>query len=135
MKDKEQYSTPLFDALKNYVDNDTVSFHVPGHKKGKGMEKSFADFVGTNVLAIDVTVFKSVDSFHKPKSVIKEAQNLAAKTYGADRSYFCVHGTSGAIQAMIMSVVSFGDKIIVPRNIHKSISAGIVISGSTPVYM
>lgn len=131
----EQFSTPLFDAVKTYVDNETVSFHVPGHKKGKGMAKRFTDFVGSNVLAMDVTCFKSVDNFHNPKSVIKEAQVLAAKAYGADRSYFCVHGTSGAIQAMIMSVVSFGDKIIVPRNIHKSISAGIVISGSTPVYM
>lgn len=135
MKMNDQSRTPLFDALKTYVKNETVSFHVPGHKKGVGMDKSFSDFVGLNVLAMDVTVFKSVDSFHNPKGVIKEAQMLTAELFGADQSFFSVQGTSGAIQTMIMSVVRFGDKIIVPRNIHKSVTAGILLSGSAPVYM
>lgn len=135
MGKNNQHKTPLFDALVKYVDNETVPFHVPGHKKGVGMDKSFLEFVGKNVLSIDVTVFKSVDSFHNPKSVIKEAQCLAAEVYNADHSYFSVHGTSGAIHAMIMSVVQTGDKIILPRNIHKSVTAGVVLSGSLPVYM
>lgn len=130
-----QIRTPIFDALKAYVDNNTISFHVPGHKRGHGMDAEFRNFVGDNVLGMDVTVFKSVDSFHNPKSVIKESQELAALAYGAKESFYCVHGTSGAIQAMIMSVVGYGEKIIVPRNIHKSVVAGIILSGSIPVYI
>ncbi|HHX77434.1 MAG TPA: arginine decarboxylase, partial [Firmicutes bacterium] len=53
----DQTRTPLFDALMEYVNNDTVPFHVPGHKKGQGAAKILRDFIGTNVLAIDVTVF------------------------------------------------------------------------------
>lgn len=135
MKNTNQFATPLFDALVEYVNNDTVPFHVPGHKKGNGMAKCFRDFVGMNVLSMDVTVFKSVDSLHNPKGPILKAQELAADAYGADQSFFCVHGTSGAIQVMIMSVVGLGDKIIVPRNVHKSVAAGIILSGSEPVYM
>lgn len=131
----DQTKTPLFDALKEYVNRDTLPFHVPGHKKGVGMENEFKNFIGENPFKIDVTVFKLVDSLHHPKGPIKEAQELAAEAYGADATFFSIHGTSGAIQAMIMSVVSDGDKIIVPRNVHKSVTAGIILSGAVPVYM
>ncbi|SHK23324.1 Orn/Lys/Arg decarboxylase, C-terminal domain [Hathewaya proteolytica DSM 3090] len=130
-----QNETPLFDALKEYVNRDTLPFHVPGHKKGKGMDEEFKDFMGDNPFKIDVTVFKLVDSLHHPNGPIKRSQELAADAYGSDACFFSIHGTSGAIQAMIMSAVSEGEKIIVPRNIHKSVTAGIILSGAIPVYM
>lgn len=125
----------MFDALMEYVDRETIPFHVPGHKKGEGVEKKFKKFMGENPFKIDVTVFQLVDSLHHPTGPIKKAQELAADAYGADATFFSIHGTSGAIQAMIMSVVSEGDTIIVPRNVHKSITAGIILSGAIPVYM
>ena len=131
----DQDETPLFDALMEYVNRETIPFHVPGHKKGVGMDTEFKDFMGENPFKIDVTVFKLVDSLHHPTGPIKKAQELAADAYGADATFFSIHGTSGAIQAMIMSVVTDGDKIIVPRNVHKSITAGIILSGAIPVYM
>jgi arginine/lysine/ornithine decarboxylase len=131
----DQNETPLFDALMEYVNRETIPFHVPGHKKGVGMDEEFKNFIGQNPFKIDVTVFKLVDSLHHPTGPIKKAQKLAADAYGADASFFSIHGTSGAIQAMVMSVVSAGDKIIIPRNVHKSITAGIILSGAIPVYM
>ena len=130
-----QLRTPLFDALLQYSENNTIPFHVPGHKRGQGMDEEFRNFVGYNVLSIDVTVFDQVDSLHKPTGVIKEAEELAADAYGADHTLFSIHGTSGAIQAMIMAAVGEGDKIIVPRNIHKSVTSGIILSGAVPVYV
>lgn len=135
MNKELQRKTPLFDALKEYVKNDTLPFHVPGHKKGIGADKEFKDFLGENPFKIDVTVFKSVDSLHHPNGPIKEAQELAADAYGVDASFFSINGTSGAIQAMILSVVTTNDKILVPRNVHKSVTAGIILSGAIPVYM
>ena len=131
----DQNETPLFDALMEYVNRDTLPFHVPGHKKGVGIDEEFKNFIGENPFKIDVTVFKLVDSLHHPTGPIKKAQMLAADAYGADASFFSIHGTSGAIQAMIMSVVSDGDKIIVPRNVHKSVTAGIILSGAIPIFM
>lgn len=131
----DQYKTPLFDALMEYVDRETIPFHVPGHKKGVGIDEEFKKFIGENPFKIDVTVFKLVDSLHHPTGPIKKAQELAADAYGSKASFFCIHGTSGAIQAMIMSVAKSGDKIIIPRNVHKSVTSGIILSGATPVYM
>ncbi len=130
-----QNETPLFDALMEYVNRDTLPFHVPGHKKGVGADEEFKNFMGENPFKIDVTVFKLVDSYHHPTGPIKKAQELAADAYGSDACFFSVHGTSGAIQAMILSVVGAGDKIIVPRNVHKSITGGIILAGAIPVYM
>lgn len=130
-----QNNTPLFNALLEYVNNDTLPFHVPGHKKGVGVDEEFKNFLGDNPFKIDVTVFKQVDSLHHPTGAIKLAQELAADAYGADATFFSIHGTSGAIQAMIMSAVNDGDKILVPRNVHKSVTAGIILSGATPIFM
>lgn len=130
-----QNETPLFDALMEYVNRNTIPFHVPGHKKGVGADPEFKEFIGDNAFKIDVTVFKLVDSLHHPTGAIKKAQELAADAYGSDAAFFSINGTSGAIQAMIMSVVNAGDKIIIPRNVHKSVTAGIILSGACPVYM
>ncbi|MFQ9977181.1 aminotransferase class I/II-fold pyridoxal phosphate-dependent enzyme [Clostridium cadaveris] len=130
-----QNETPLLDALIEYVNRETIPFHVPGHKKGIGIDEEFKKFMGLNPFKIDVTVFKLVDSLHHPTGPIKKAQELAADAYGSDAAFFSIHGTSGAIQAMIMSVVNEGDTIIIPRNVHKSVTAGIILSGAKPVYM
>lgn len=131
----DQNETPLFDALMEYVDRETIPFHVPGHKKGMGMDVKFKRFMGENPFKIDVTVFKLVDNLHHPTGPIKKAEELAADAYGSDAAFFSIHGTSGAIQAMIMSVVKNGEKIIIPRNVHKSVTAGVILSGAIPVYM
>lgn len=131
----DQQETPLFNALKEYVNKEILPFHVPGHKKGVGMDIEFKEFMGDNPFKIDVTVFNLVDSLQHPTGAIKKAQELAADAYGADASFFSINGTSGAIHAMIMSIVSDGDKIILPRNSHKSITAGIILSGAIPIFM
>lgn len=136
MSKLDQNKTPLFSVLKDeYVGRDIVPFHVPGHKRGKGVDEEFYKFMGPGPFSMDVTIFSMVDGLHHPKSCIKEAQELTADAYGVKHSFFAVNGTSGAIQAMIMSVMKAGEKILVPRNVHKSVSAGIILSGSEPVYM
>jgi len=132
---KEQQRTPLFDALKKYVDDKTVSFHVPGHKGGRGL-REFRDFVGENVLNIDVTAgILGLDTICNPLGVICESEALAAKAFGADHAHFLVNGTTSGIQAMILSVAGAGDEIIIPRNAHRSVVGGLILSGAKPVYI
>lgn len=130
-----QNETPLFTALKEHAQNDPIQFHIPGHKKGKGMETEFREFIGHNALSIDLINIGPLDDLHLPKGIIKKAQELAAEAFGADHTFFSVQGTSGAIMAMIMAVCGPGDKILVPRNVHKSIMSAIVFSGATPIFV
>jgi arginine/lysine/ornithine decarboxylase len=129
-----QKKTPLFDALKEYYKKQVIPFDVPGHKHGKGL-REFAEFVGDKVLEIDVNAMKCLDNICNPIGVIKEAEDLAAEAYWADHAFFIVNGTTAAVQGMIMSVCEPGDKIILPRNAHKSAINGLILSGAEPVYI
>lgn len=130
-----QARTPLFTGLLEHAKRNPLQFHIPGHKRGAGMNPEFRDFLGRNALSIDLINIAPLDDLHNPQGIIKEAQELAAEAFGADHTFFSVQGTSGAIMAMVMSVVGPGDKIIVPRNVHKSVITALILAGATPVFI
>jgi len=129
-----QNIAPLFEALKKYDSKNVVPFDVPGHKHGKGLPE-FTEFVGEQLMRIDVNSMKPLDNISNPISVIKEAEELMAEAYFADCAFFLVNGTTSGVQAMIMSVCKPGEKIIIPRNAHKSATNGLILSGAIPVYI
>lgn len=130
-----QYETPLFTGLVEHAKRNPVQFHIPGHKKGHGMDPEFREFIGENALSIDLINIAPMDDLHQPKGIIKQAQDLAAEAFGADHTFFSIQGTSGAIMTMVMTVCGPGDKIIVPRNVHKSIMSAVILSGAIPIFI
>ncbi|NSW90030.1 MAG: aminotransferase class I/II-fold pyridoxal phosphate-dependent enzyme [Firmicutes bacterium] len=130
----EQKRTPIFDAVKKYVDDKVIQFHVPGHKQGRGL-KELADYIGTRALEMDANGMEDLDYLTNPTGVIHEAQTLMAHAFGAQEAFLLVNGTTAGVQAMIMSACNPGDKIIIPRNAHKSTIGGIILSGAMPVYV
>jgi arginine/lysine/ornithine decarboxylase len=131
----DQTRTPYFDVLMDYVDSGVIPFHTPGHMQGRGMDPAFRDFVGDNVLAIDLTQIRGLDDLLQPSESIDEAQRLAAEAYGADHSFFLINGSTSGNQIMMMTAANPGDKIALPRNAHKSAMGGLIMSGVHPVYM
>ncbi len=130
----DQRKTPLFDALKKYIDDRVTPFHVPGHKQGKGIPE-LVSYFGENTLKMDVNGMEDLDYVKNPTGVIYEAQKLLAHAYGAEEAYFLVNGTTSGVQIMMMSACQPGDRIILPRNAHSSTIGGIVLSGAIPVYV
>lgn len=130
-----QSRAPLFDGLLRHKERNPLQFHIPGHKKGAGMAPEFRAYLGDNALSIDLINIPPVDDLHKPQGIIREAQALAAEAFGADLTLFSVQGTSWAIIAMIMACVGPGEKLLVPRNVHRSVLTAIVLSGAVPVFM
>ncbi|WP_028856596.1 aminotransferase class I/II-fold pyridoxal phosphate-dependent enzyme [Psychrilyobacter atlanticus] len=128
-----QKKTPLFDALKNYHKTEIVSFDVPGHKKR--FQNEFSDYIGHKIIELDTNSMKELDILNNPTGVIREAHQLMAQAYSADEAFFLVNGTTSGIQTMVMSACNPGDKIILPRNVHKSAINALILSGATPVYI
>lgn len=134
MKLLNQSNAPLFEAMKEYHKKNVIPFDVPGHKHGIGI-KEMTDYFGSTMLELDVNAMKSLDNICNPIGVIMEAEELAAKAYGAEHAFFLVNGTTSGVQTMIMSICSPGDKVILPRNAHKSATTALILSGAVPVYI
>jgi arginine decarboxylase len=131
----DQNRTPYFQALLDYVDSGVLPFHTPGHIQGTGMDLAFREFIGDNICAIDLTPMPGIDDLLQPTEAIREAQHLAAEAWGADHSYFLINGSTSGNQCMMMAAVNPGEKIAVPRNSHKSMLGGLIMSGAEPIYM
>ncbi|HHV60766.1 MAG TPA: aminotransferase class I/II-fold pyridoxal phosphate-dependent enzyme [Clostridiaceae bacterium] len=130
----DQRNAPIHEALKKHRSDRIVHFDVPGHKGGRG-NKELTDFLGEKCLQVDVNSMKPVDNLNHPVSVIKDAQQLAAEAFGANRCFFIVNGTTAAVQAMVLSACKAGEKILMPRNVHISAINALILSGAIPVYI
>ncbi len=111
-----------------------VPFDVPGHKRGRG-NPELVELLGEKCVGIDVNSMKPLDNLCHPVSVIKEAEELAADAFGAYYAFLMVGGTTSAVQTMILSCCKQGDKIILPRNVHRSAINALVLCGAIPVYV
>ncbi len=132
---KKSTKAPLFDTLLEHAKRKVISFHTPGHKNGRSIDKKLKSFTGKKVYCFDVTVFPEVDSLHDPTSCIKKAQELMAKAYGVRNSFFLVNGSSSGNIAMFLSACNAGDSVILSRSCHKSALAGIILSGVWPIWL
>jgi len=119
----------------DYIREGNISFHMPGHKNGRGILKikEKPDFKD-NLIFIDQTEIPGLDNLHLPEGIIQEAQELAARAFRSDYTYFVVNGTTAGVYSMILGVTNHGDKIIVPRNSHRSVVGALIIGGLWPVY-
>ena len=91
--------------------------------------------MGERCVQIDVNSMKNLDNLCHPVSVLRDAQQLAAEAFGAANAFFIINGATGASQAMIMSVCKAGEKLIMPRNVHRSAINALVVNGAVPVYV
>ncbi len=130
----DQSKAPILEALEEMKQNRLVPFDVPGHKHGKG-NPDLTGFLGEKCLSVDVNSMKMLDNLCHPVSVIKEAEELAAEAFGAAHAFFMVGGTTSAVQSMVLSVCGRGDKLILPRNVHRSVINVMILCGAVPVYV
>lgn len=130
----DQDRAPVYEALQKFREMRVVPFDVPGHKHGKGNPELTA-FLGERCVSIDVNSMKPLDNLCHPVSVIREAELLAADAFGAAHAFLMVGGTTSSVQSMVLSACKRGDKIILPRNVHRSVINALVLCGAIPVYV
>lgn len=130
----DQRRAPVYEALQEFRRNKVVPFDVPGHKRGRG-NPELVSLLGKQCVELDVNSMKPLDNLCHPISVIKEAENLAADVFGAAHAFLMVGGTTSAVQTMVLTACKSGEKIILPRNVHRSVINALVINGATPIYV
>jgi arginine decarboxylase len=130
-----QAQTPLLTALWKCANSSHAPFYTPGHKRGTGISSSLINIFGKSIFTADLPELTELDNLFAPEGVIKEAQDLAAKAFGAERTWFLVNGSTCGIEAAILATCNAGDKIIMPRNVHSSVIAGLILSGAIPIFL
>lgn len=130
----KQDRAPIYEALQRFRHMRVVPFDVPGHKHGRG-NPELTNFLGAQCVSIDVNSMKPLDNLCHPISVIREAEILAAEAFGAAHAFLMVGGTTSSVQSMVLSTCKRGDKIILPRNVHRSVINALVLCGAIPVYV
>jgi len=130
----DQTKTPYLDALVRYVKSNPTPLDVPGHKLGSF--KTDLSRKISNVLAeYDANAPYGMDNLYNPQTVIKESEELAAKACHADHCLFSVNGTTGGILTMFIACLDVKDKVILPRNVHKSVINSLILSGAVPIFV
>lgn len=132
--DLDQTRAPIYEALERFRNMRVVPFDVPGHKRGRG-NPEMAAFLGEKCVSIDVNSMKPLDNLCHPVSVIRDAEDLAADAFGAAHAFLMVGGTTSSVQTMVLATCKRGDKIILPRNVHRSVINALVLCGAVPVYV
>jgi arginine decarboxylase len=128
-------TTPIIKSLHQWIATEHAPFYTPGHKHGWGMGAEFTDLLQTAGLKIDLPEIPGLDNLAAPSGAIAESQNLAAQTFGATYTRYLVNGTSGGVMAAILATCQPGNQILLPRNIHRSIIAGLIHSGAVPIFV
>lgn len=129
-----QNRAPIYEALEQFRKNKVVPFDVPGHKRGRG-NPELVQLLGKQCVELDVNSMKPLDNLCHPISVIKEAEELAAEAFGASHAFLMMGGTTSAVQSMVLTACKKGEKIILPRNVHRSVINALVVNGATPIYV
>ncbi|MFH7242148.1 MAG: aminotransferase class I/II-fold pyridoxal phosphate-dependent enzyme [Spirulina sp.] len=127
--------TPLLTALRDCAQRPHAAFYTPGHKRGQGAPAGLRDLLGEGALRADLPELTELDNLFAPEGVILEAQRLAAGTFGAEQTWFLANGSTCGLESAILTVCNPGDKIILPRNVHRSVIAGLVLAGARPVFV
>ena len=130
---EKQKAAPIYEALERFRKKRVVPFDVPGHKRGRG-NPELVNLLGEKCVGLDVNSMKPLDNLGHPVSVIRQAEELTAEAFGAAHAFLMVNGTTSSVQSMILSVCRAGDKVILPRNVHKSVINALVLCGGIPVY-
>ena len=134
LKKLDQNQAPIYEALVKLRKKRIVPFDVPGHKRGRG-NPELVELLGEKCVGIDVNSMKPLDNLGHPISIIRDAEELAADSFGAAHAFLMIGGTTSSVQTMILSTCKAGDKIILPRNVHKSAINALVLCGAIPIYI
>ena len=127
-----QAQTPIATALVEECKLNRIALDVPGHK---GVFTPLSEYFGERVVALDKNSRPEIDNLTSPTGVIKEGEELAAEAFGAKHAFFMVNGTTSAVQAMVMSAIKPGERIILPRNVHLSVINAVILAGGIPIYV
>ncbi|MDQ7795048.1 MAG: aminotransferase class I/II-fold pyridoxal phosphate-dependent enzyme [bacterium] len=126
---------PLVAALATYLQSIPGRLHLPAHKGGRWADAEFHKLFTTHPWELDLTELPGLDDLHAPIGPLREAQELAARAFGAAETLFLVNGSTAGILALILATTGPGETLVLARNCHRAATGGLILSRATPAWV
>lgn len=125
----------IIDEIIKKISQKPVLFTTPGHSAEKGILPEYKKLVGKRIFDADLSEIQGMDNLQNPSGIIKNSFAKAAEIYGSKNTFYLVNGSTSGIIALMLATVSAGDKVLVSRNIHKSVINALTLSGACPLWI
>lgn len=129
-----QSQAPVLEALGDYRRRHEIAFTPPGHKQGRGADPRVTDLLGESVFKSDI-VASELNRPDASGTAMQKAEQLMAEAVHADHAFFSTCGSSLSVKAAILAVAKPGEKLVIGRDVHKSVVSGLVLGGIVPVWV
>ncbi|MGA5822995.1 aminotransferase class I/II-fold pyridoxal phosphate-dependent enzyme [Kitasatospora sp. NPDC094028] len=131
----DQSQAPVLEALAAFHTNPLTTFTPPGHKQGRGADPRVLQVLGPDVFRADVLATGGLDDRLDSRGILQHAQQLMAEAVGADHTFFSTCGSSLSVKAAMLAVAGPHEGLLVGRDVHKSVVAGLILAGIRPVWL
>ena len=131
----DHHRVPMVEGIERYRAEKIASFSTPGHKQGLGMDPQLRNLFGEGALLSDIPVSGGADDLHFTWGTLRQAEDLGADAWGAERTFYLVNGSSTGNHAYLLASLRPGDEIVVARDIHKSLLVALIHTGAKPIYV
>jgi arginine decarboxylase len=131
----DQSRAPVLEAIDAYRGGGHLSFLPPGHKQGRGVDPRTLSTLGRDLFESDIILMNGLDDRAMRHQVLADAEALMAEAVDADKAFFSTCGSSLSVKSAMLAVAGPGERLLVSRNAHKSVVAGLIISGVDPVWV
>lgn len=126
---------PILHGMQEHLSRGLSVGYTPGHKSGRALLPDFRAAFNAAPLSFDLGFMGPLDDFHAPHGIIAEAETEMARLYGARQSFFLTNGSSAGLIALLLAAVKPGEAVVVPRNVHRAVMHGMILSGATPRFV
>lgn len=130
-----QHQAPLLEALLVFAQKNPAYFRIPAHRFEKGINDRLLQAAGDGIFRLDLSEAEGLDDLHHAQGAILEAEQLASDLWHSEKCFFLINGTTCGNEAGVLSMVKPGEKILIPRNVHKSVLMGLIMAGANPCYL
>lgn len=125
----------ILDGIEAHLSRNVLAYYTPGHKAGRALAPKFKEFFCKNSLAVDLGFMGPLDDLHAPKGIIAEAEANMARLFGARHSFFLTNGSTAGLQALMLAALGPGTTVLIPRNVHRAVMHGMILSGALPRFI
>ncbi|MCP9860533.1 MULTISPECIES: aminotransferase class I/II-fold pyridoxal phosphate-dependent enzyme [unclassified Cyanobium] len=110
-----------------------LALHLPAHGRGQALAPALRQLLRQPPGSWDLPELPGFGGPLEPEGTVAEAQRRAAALLGAQRCWFGVNGASGLLQAALLALCPPGTRVLLPRNLHRSLLHGCVLGDIEPL--